>query len=147
MAWTFPVAGLVFALDRLSKWWVVQNFEVGESVPLVPGIFHLTYVRNSGAAFSLLPGATALLALLNALLLIGIVVFAPRLHALGLRSEVGLILGGGLGNLVDRVREGGVVDFLDFRIWPVFNVADTAVVIGVLMAAYRLLRSPEAEAT
>lgn len=142
----FALAGIVVALDRLSKWWVVQNLDLGESLPLIPGIFHLTYVRNTGAAFSMFPNATPILAAFSALVVAGIIVFGPRIRAMGLKDELGLILGGGLGNLVDRVREGGVVDFLDFRIWPVFNLADTALVIGVVIAGWHLLRSQEAEA-
>jgi len=147
VAWTFALAAVVLALDRLSKWWVVRHFELGESLPLIPGIFHLTYVRNTGAAFSMLRDAAPVLAVFSAVVVLGILVFARQIHALGLRGEVGLILGGGLGNLIDRVRDGSVVDFLDFRIWPVFNLADTALVVGVLIAAYRLLRSREAEAS
>ena len=138
------VAACVFAADRLSKWWVARNFAPGESVPLVPGVFHLTYVRNPGAAFSLFPDATLLLAALSALVSIAILLYAPRVRSQGLRAVLGLILGGGLGNLVDRAREGGVVDFLDFRIWPVFNLADTAIVIGVLILGYHLLTGEEA---
>ncbi|HEX6989695.1 MAG TPA: signal peptidase II [Bacillota bacterium] len=146
MLGTFTLAAIVLAVDRLSKWWVVRTFDLGDSLPLIPGIFHLTYVRNTGAAFSLFPGGTVLLAVFSALVVTGILIFARRIHALGIGAELGLILGGGLGNLVDRVREGGVVDFLDFRVWPVFNLADTALVIGVLIVGYRLWRGQEPDA-
>jgi len=139
------LAGVVLALDRLSKWWVVRTLALGESLPLIPGVFHLTHVRNTGAAFSLFPNATLVLAVFSALVVGGLVVFAPRIQELGIKWELGLFLGGALGNLIDRVRDGAVVDFLDFRIWPVFNLADTALVIGVLIAGYRLLRAGEAD--
>lgn len=102
-------------------------------MPLVPGIFHLTLVENEGIAFGLFPGIEKILLVAITLSILVLVYFGLRSAPERWTSQwgIGLILGGALGNWVDRVRVGAVVDFLDFRIWPVFNFADTAITIGV----------------
>lgn len=128
----------VFLLDRWSKILVVRNLVPGESIPLWPGIFHLTYVRNTGAAFSLLANQRGVLLFTSLVVIVIILFFLRSLDRLGWlhRLSFGLILGGAAGNLYDRILSGQVVDFLDFRVWPVFNLADAAIVVGVLLLAY-----------
>lgn len=129
-------AGVSLLLDRLTKYWVVQNFRLEEIWPLIPGVFHLTYVRNTGAAFSLFQGEGWLrwLSLLVSLGLIALACFGPSLitwEQLG----YGFILGGAMGNGIDRfISEGGVVDFLQFRLinFPVFNLADVFINVGIV---------------
>ena len=110
------------------------------------GVFHLTYVQNTGAAFGFLRGKT-LFFIVVAVLVLGFIIFlAPRLSRekplLGL--VFGLLLGGALGNLIDRIRFGYVIDFLDFRVWPVFNIADMAIVVGVCFLIWEIwFRTPE----
>ncbi|HEY3316472.1 MAG TPA: signal peptidase II [Bacillota bacterium] len=139
------VALAVIVLDRLSKAIVVRKMAEFQSIPVIPGVFHLTYVRNPGAAFSLLPDKTGFLVVVGLVVVVGIVVFGPRLVRMGAvyAATLGLILGGTLGNLWDRLRGGLVVDFLDLRVWPVFNVADSSLVVGVLILSYLIIRAPD----
>ncbi|NDJ20419.1 lipoprotein signal peptidase [Nostoc sp. B(2019)] len=127
---------IVFFLDQLTKYWVVQTFSLGQTLPLLPGIFHLTYVTNTGAAFSLLSGKVEWLRWLSlgvSLVLIGLALFGPVLN-LWDQLGYGLILGGAIGNGIDRFVLGYVVDFLDFRLinFAVFNVADSFISIGIV---------------
>ena len=126
-----PLAVLV--LDRLTKWVVVAKMTVGESIPVLPGIFHLTYILNPGAAFGMLEGNRWFF-LLVALLAVAVIFYYRRdIRKAGLMTEWGaaLFLGGTLGNVWDRAATGLVIDFFDFRVWPVFNVADIAICTGV----------------
>ncbi|MDZ8106746.1 MAG: signal peptidase II [Nostoc sp. DedQUE12a] len=129
-------AFIAFFLDQITKYWVVQTFSLEQTVPLLPGIFHLTYVTNTGAAFSLLSGKVEWLRWLSlgvSLVLIGLALFGPTLN-LWDQLGYGLILGGAMGNGIDRFVLGYVVDFLDFRLinFAVFNVADSFISIGIV---------------
>ncbi len=138
-------AAAIVLIDRLTKIAVVRNMSELDSIPVIPGVFHLTYVRNPGAAFGLLPNRTVFFIIVTLAVVALIVFFAGRLGKDGLAYQIalGLMLGGALGNLWDRLHGGLVIDFLDFRVWPVFNVADSSLVVGVLLFAYLVLRSPE----
>ena len=155
------IAAAVVLLDQLTKWWVLSTFELYESLPVIPGFFDLTFVVNTGAAFGILAGEQHLWRQLFfvSMTLVALVVlcFAFRQYRHEGRSYVigiGLIGGGALGNLIDRLRFGHVVDFLDFSIkghhWPAFNVADSAITVGVaffLLAGFLEIRkdgAPEA---
>ncbi|MEH2027524.1 signal peptidase II [Nostoc sp.] len=129
-------AFIVFFLDQITKYWVVQSFSLGQTLPLLPGIFHFTYVTNTGAAFSLLSGKVEWLRWLSlgvSLVLIALALFGPTLN-LWDQLGYGLILGGAMGNGIDRFVLGYVVDFLDFRLinFAVFNVADSFISIGIV---------------
>jgi signal peptidase II len=129
-------AFIAFFLDQLTKYWVVQTFKLGETLPLLPGVFHFTYVTNTGAAFSLLSGKVEWLRWLSlgvSLVLIGLALLGPLLN-LWDQLGYGLILGGAMGNGIDRFVLGYVVDFLDFRLinFAVFNVADSFISIGIV---------------
>lgn len=126
---------LVIGLDQLTKLLIRQNFEPGQSLPLIEDVLHLTYVQNQGAAFSILEGKPLFFIVINVIVVAVILVYIAlrrrTLHPLAL-TALALVAGGGAGNnLIDRVRFGYVVDFIDFQIWPVFNVADIGVVVGV----------------
>lgn len=133
------IAALTLAVDQLAKWIVRTSFAPHQSLPLLPGVLHLTYVRNSGAAFSLFQGQVAWLSVVSVLVAGWIGWELLRHESLvggraGLPlSSLGLILGGAIGNLVDRLRFGYVEDFIDLRVWPVFNVADSAITVGVAL--------------
>lgn len=131
--WIGASIGLI--LDRLTKYWVVQNFTLSQSIPLWPGVFHFTYVTNTGAAFSLFSGSAWLrwLSLLVSLALMALAWFGPRLTRWE-QAGYGLILGGAMGNGIDRFATGEVVDFLDFRLirFPVFNLADVFINVGIV---------------
>lgn len=127
-------AGLVIIVDQLSKFVIYQTLSPGESIPVVKGFFYITSVQNPGAAFGIFPNQYPFLIIIT-LLTIGIILFYARnMHSLNLPGSValGLILGGAIGNLIDRLARGQVIDFLDFRVWPVFNIADSAIVVGLI---------------
>ncbi len=121
---------------------MVQSLSGRPSVPILPGIFHLTFLRNPGVAFGLFRGYSLPIALVTTAVVIGLLVSAAcrEKKVLSVNVALGLIFGGAIGNLIDRVRFGGVIDFLDFRIWPVFNVADSCITIGAVLMAWNLLR-------
>lgn len=128
----FLVVGAVFALDQLTKAIVRANLALGEAYP-DEGFVRIVHVANSGAAFGILQGQTLFLTVTTLLGLGAILLYylyPPMEHGL-LRTALGLQLGGAIGNLTDRIRLGEVTDFIDFRYWPAFNVADSAIVIGV----------------
>jgi signal peptidase II len=124
-------------LDQATKRLVTERFYLGESLPVLPGFFNLTYVRNTGAAWGLFGGFSAGLALVSAVVLVALVVYrrAFLTDSLAHRLALGLMIAGIVGNLLDRVRLGYVVDFLDFHRggshFPAFNVADSCICVGV----------------
>lgn len=132
------------ALDQGVKLWTAASLELYESAPLIPGVVELLYVRNTGGGFSILREHTWLLTIVTALLMAAIAALLWKKvfsHPLAMWTLTA-VLGGGLGNLIDRVRLGYVIDMFNFEFmtWPVFNVADILVVCGVIgFAAYYLL--------
>ncbi|MTI95011.1 MAG: signal peptidase II [Firmicutes bacterium] len=135
----FSLALLVIVIDQVSKYLVTASLNVGQTVPIIPDIFHITYIRNPGAAFGILPNQRLFFILVTLAVITVLIVYARQMkhHAL-LQIAFGLQLGGAAGNLIDRLFHGPVVDFLDFRFWPVFNIADSAIVIGVGLFALDL---------
>lgn len=124
---------LVLALDRLTKMQVVARMTEGESIPVIENIFHLTYVLNPGAAFGMLPHNRSFFLAIGVAAVLAIVWMRKDILSEGWRVRTGtaLFLGGAVGNLWDRALTGLVIDFFDFRVWPVFNVADIAICTGV----------------
>ena len=124
----------VLILDQLTKFFIHQNLGLGQSIPLIRNILHFTYVTNTGSAFSLLKGHNLLFILFSLVVIAFIWYYAKEIkeNEKYLQIAVGLLLGGTLGNQTDRLVHGFVVDFIDFRIWPVFNVADSVVTISVI---------------
>ena len=141
---TFLVASLVFVLDRITKIAVASNMSYGQSIKILPNIFHFTFVLNNGTAFGLFKGANAALAILSVVAITLIIFYVLKNKApapdLANSLALGLILGGAVGNLFDRIRFGYVIDFLDFRVWPVFNIADSAITIGICFFAWNILK-------
>jgi len=138
------VAALVFVGDRISKQLVMTNLNVGEMwnpIPFLRPFVTITHVTNTGGAFGLFKDYGLIFAIVAVVVVLGIIAFYRFLPPgqAWLRVSLGLQLGGALGNLCDRVRLGSVVDFVDFKIWPVFNLADLAVVVGVSILAFHLL--------
>ncbi len=129
----FLIIVFVFALDRISKNLVVSSLALGESWDILEGIFSFTYVQNRGAAFSILQGQRTFFLIIT-VLVVTIMLFAYFKNFQGMlvpTVAIGLICGGALGNFFDRLVYGYVVDFLDFYFFPVFNIADSAIVVGV----------------
>ncbi len=138
--WVMIIVVAVFILDQATKYLAQVYLQLGETYPVLDGIFHLTLVRNPGAAFGLLAHQTGIFILLTGLLLGAVFWWWRRIAAQSFLFRLGLALtlGGALGNLLDRLRYSRVTDFLDFRIWPVFNLADIAIVCGVILVAWDL---------
>ncbi len=147
----FWIAAFVsLMLDQLTKYWVVQSFDYGESLPLVEGVFHLTYVTNTGAAFSLFSENGGWLKWLSLIVSLGLALLAlvgPPMNRWE-QAGFGFILGGALGNGLDRFVSGEVVDFLDFRLinFPIFNLADVFINIGIVCILITAFRQPDAKA-
>jgi signal peptidase II len=150
-------AGILLA-DLVTKVIVVATVEPGEDIRLLGGALYLTQLRNVGAAFSFAEGATVLFSLVAVVVAVVIVRTASRMYSTGWAVTLGLVLGGALGNLIDRIfrapgfLRGGVVDFLsvfgpDGSVWPVFNVADSAIVCGGVLGALLALRGIEFDGT
>jgi signal peptidase II len=126
-------AGLVVALDQATKQLAATNIAISEQVSVIPGL-DLTHTRNTGVAFGALEGGGLIVAILiGASLALLIAYFIANRDRPWLWLPVGMLLGGALGNLADRAREGAVIDFIDPVAWPAFNVADSCIVIGVFL--------------
>ena len=154
------IALLVVVADRFSKLWIHANIPTGEAKTVIPGIFRLTHVLNTGAAFSLFENVRSPEAVRYVLIGVAFVEIAVVLGFLGKTGRrmslstvaFALILGGALGNLYDRVRLHHVIDFLEVRIahyhWPDFNIADSCIVIGACLLMIEVLRpQPSTELT
>lgn len=133
--WFFASTVLLILLDQASKWWIQWKLIPGQSVPIVPGVLHLTLSFNSGIAFGLFPQFGGLflwlsLAIVAVVLIVYLRLPAPSAWTTAIAS---LLAGGALGNVLDRLRLGHVVDFIDFRVFPVFNLADTAVTCATIL--------------
>ena len=141
------VAIAVFALDRLTKSLVQANIPFGTEVSVIGELVSITNVRNSGAAFGFAPALAGIFLVASTLVAIGLAVYVAR-NPGDLFTDValGLIMGGTLGNVSDRIAFGWVTDFINVHFWPVFNVADSAISIGVvlLLARYVLRKQPDA---
>lgn len=134
------VAALILVADRLSKYLVMANMAEGESVPLIPPFLYITYVQNRGAAFGFFQGQVALLSAIAVVCLLFIFTQWNKIMAKSAFVRWGVIiaLAGAVGNLIDRLRWGAVIDFVDIRIF-VFNVADAAIVLGVGLLFWEVL--------
>lgn len=145
----FCIVAVVVLLDQLTKYLVASTMEVGQSFSLIEDFLAITYVRNPGAAFGVLPYRTAFLIIVT-LIVAGLIVYfyhvLPASYTL-LRLGMALQLGGALGNLIDRVHNVFVVDFIDLKFFPpVFNLADLFIVIGVIIFLFAFWRiSPSLE--
>lgn len=144
------IAGAVVITDQIIKTAILKNLPLYHSVTVIPGFFSLTHIHNPGGAFGFLAGQSSsirnLVFILISSLAVGLIVYfykhTPKTHPL-LAAGFALISGGAAGNLIDRLRFGKVIDFLDFYIgsyhWPAFNVADSAITVGVAIFLFHLL--------
>ncbi len=143
--WITAFIGLM--IDQVTKYWVVESFDLGETTALWEGVFHFTFVTNTGAAFSLFSNSGGWLKWLSLIVSIGLVILAwvgPVMNAWE-QAGFGFILGGALGNGLDRFASGEVVDFLDFRLinFPIFNMADVFINIGIICILITAFQQPE----
>lgn len=137
----FVTAAAVYIVDRLTKLVAIRAIDPARSIEILKGMFHLTLVRNEGAAFGILKDHTYVFVAISVAVVGAIIFFSFRQDCAhpAVSVPLGLILGGTLGNLVDRLRYGHVVDFLDFRVWPVFNVADSCITVGAAILVAGML--------
>jgi len=131
---------LVLFLDQFSKFLSNSKLSLHQSVPVIKGIFYLSLVHNRGAAFGMFKNQTFVF-IATALFAIVLIYFSLKKNKrISLYSlSLGLILAGAVGNLIDRLRFGYVIDFLDFRVWPVFNIADSAITVGAILLGWTML--------
>lgn len=136
----FSVAWAVWVLDLATKIWAVNNLSYKSNIKVIGEFFQLTFVRNSGAAFSFAAGATIFLSIFGLIVMSAILYYSPQITSRGWAVVLGLVLGGILGNMVDRIfREPGVlrghvIDWMQLPNWPVFNIADSAIVSAAVIA-------------
>ena len=139
----YLIALVVVILDQATKLAVTMRLPLGSSVPVIGDLVYFTSVRNPGGAFGSFQSATGLLALITAATVIGIGVLVKRSPRLPMPMGIALalLLGGALGNLIDRLRFHHVIDFIDLRFWPVFNLADSAITVAIVFLGYHMLFS------
>jgi len=153
-SFTFAVVACLVLLDQVTKFFISSNMSLHDSFPVIDGLFNITYIRNTGAAFGFLANASPMV---RSFFLIGVTIAVILLiiyYIWKIKAEekfftfpLSLILAGAVGNLIDRVRFGDVVDFLDFYIssyhWPAFNIADSAISIGAIILFFEVFRKKE----
>jgi len=135
-------AVIILLLDQYTKYWIKANLPASSSLEVIPNIFYITHVKNTGAAFGLFQDGTKILTIISiiAIILIVVIKIMLRFNSYFFNVSLGLILGGALGNLVDRFFIGEVTDFLHFVYWPVFNVADSSIVVGFIIVIILLFK-------
>ena len=129
----FIIIAFIIILDQYIKYSIQANIALNHSIPIIEDIFHITYIQNSGAAFSILQNQTKFLIivpLIVTILVIGYIILRRKIDHWTILLSMSFIAAGGIGNLIDRISYGYVVDFFDFRVFPIFNVADISVCIG-----------------
>jgi signal peptidase II len=140
----------IILLDQASKLYIQYSMQIGESIPVIEGIFHITYVENPRTSFGLFEYNSSFFVIAVVISVILVILIYKKIIFKKdpfMYIPLTLVLGGAVGNLIDRVRINGmVIDFIDFRIWPVFNFADSAIVCGMLVLLIHVLfRAPEKE--
>ena len=143
----YLIAVIWLVLDQVSKYYVMNHFAIGESVSVIQNVFHLTYIINRGAAFGMLANQRWFFLVVAFILIIVYAIYHKKVNKgpISLRIGSALLISGAIGNGIDRYVLHGVVDFFDFRIWPIFNVADIGICVGVACIIYHLLRNEHEE--
>ncbi|MFP4497105.1 MAG: signal peptidase II [Vulcanimicrobiota bacterium] len=132
MIYIFSILSTIF-FDQLTKIYIIKNFNLHQVQSVIGDFFTITYSTNTGGAFGVLDKYPQLFLIMSMVLTVLGIIFYKKIVALPVSFQValGLVLGGSLGNLIDRLRFGSVVDFINFNFWPTFNVADIAICVGV----------------
>src|SRR3989338_8567585 len=128
----FLISLLVLSVDQITKILVRTGIKEGTSIEIIPKLIYFTHATNTGASFSMLTNYSFLLTIIAVFVIIGIFIFYPKIP-LQYRTAAALILGGAAGNLIDRLQYGTVTDFINVQIWPIFNVADSAITIAAIL--------------
>lgn len=143
----FVIIALIIILDQLTKYMIQTKMALNHTIPVINDILHLTYIHNSGAAFSIFQNQRAFLIFLPLVVTIIVLVYMVKKRKSEhwtLLLSLALIAAGGIGNLIDRIAHGYVVDFIDFRVFPIFNTADISVSCGCgLLIIYVLFIEPK----
>lgn len=138
---------VVIIIDQTSKWWAIHHLKDVGTIIIVDGIFHLHYLENRGAAFGIFQDQRLFFLVVNTLItciIIGYLLKHPAMNRLLMWSLI-LIAGGAIGNIIDRALYGYVIDFFDFQVWPVFNIADSAIVIGQVLLIFYIIKHSKDE--
>lgn len=143
--WFWIFAFLEIILDQTSKFLILKNLSLGESFALINPVVYIHYIQNKGAAFGILPNFGGFFMIIASLVLALFIFFQKKILKLpkSLQVSLGFIFGGTFGNLIDRIRFGYVIDFIDLKFWPVFNLADTALTVSIIYLAIYLLKKGE----
>lgn len=133
----------ILLVDQFSKFLILKYLGLNATYVVIKGIFSITPTLNTGGGFGILPDQTFLFILISIITIIFIIytLLSRKLKGKIFVYSISMILAGALGNLVDRLRLGAVIDFIDFKVWPVFNIADSSITIGVIILAWQLLKS------
>ena len=135
---------VLVSIDQLTKLLIYNSLGVFQSIPIIDNVFHITYVKNFGAAFNIFQGKTNFLIVITIAIIIGAIIYLILKHKVlqpMIKVSMSLIISGGIGNIIDRCRVGFVVDFLDFRHFPVFNFADICVTTGCALLIIHMILS------
>jgi signal peptidase II len=139
MYWYYIIAFIIIVIDQLSKWVIVKTMAFGDQKMIIENFFYITSHRNQGAAWGILQGQMLLFYIITAVVVIGIIFYMQKYAKENkvMAVSLSMILGGALGNFIDRLFRQEVVDFFDFTIfnynYPIFNVADSSLVVGVIL--------------
>lgn len=129
----YLIVVMIAGLDQMVKWIIINQVDLFEKIPVIPGIFDITHIRNDGAAYSMFSSMPILLIAMPSIVMIAGLVYlalAKRENQALLMVAIAMVIGGGLGNLIDRIKNGYVVDYLDIQIIPIFNLADICICVG-----------------
>jgi signal peptidase II len=140
--WISAFSLLSIVLDRITKLWIDRSLYPGQSIPVLDNVLWITYTRNKGIAFGLFSGLSHVLGVLSLLALLFFLLLYGKIpyRKLDVQAGCGMIVGGAIGNLLDRLAFGYVIDFIDFRVWPVFNVSDIAICVGIGLILLEMAR-------
>lgn len=143
----FFIAAGVLIFDQITKYLVRSDFVLYESRAVIENVFHLTYIENPGAAFGMMANQRWFFLITTFLIIIFIIYFMISMEKEEPKANIflAMAIGGAVGNFIDRIIKGTVTDFFDFRIWPVFNIADSFIVIGMIAAAFYVLKGEKNE--
>jgi len=145
MKWLIIIS--VIIADQASKWWVIAELKEIGTIKIIEGVFHLHYLENRGAAFGIFQDQRLFFLVVNSLITSAVLLYLfkhPSMNRM-LMWALSLIAGGAIGNIIDRALYGYVIDFFDFQVWPVFNIADAAIVIGQGFLILYLLKNSKEE--
>jgi len=141
----FIILAVIVILDQVTKYLAYVYLQPQATIPIINKFFYLTYVENRGAAFGILQDKVWFLSIITSIIILAAVYYVYKNPLMGkvTRLCIALIMAGAIGNLIDRIRLGYVIDFFDFLIWPVFNIADSSVVVGTIILAFILMFDKE----